>query len=118
MPAAAVRIGDKLLILPGDLVPCDGVVLDGESELDTSSLTGEAVPLRATRETRVMSGMANGFGSFRMIALAPAEPVNTRESSSSCVERRRASLRFSGSPIGTPCGSRRSRWRSAASRCG
>ena len=73
VPAAAVRIGDKLLILPGDLVPCDGVVLDGESELDTSSLTGEAIPLRATREIRVMSGMANGFGSFRMIALAPAE---------------------------------------------
>jgi len=73
LPAAEVRIGDTLLILPGDLVPCDGVVLDGESELDTSSLTGEAIPLRATRETRVMSGMANGFGSFRMIALAPAE---------------------------------------------
>jgi heavy metal translocating P-type ATPase len=73
VPAAAVRIGDTLLILPGDLVPCDGVVLDGESELDTSSLTGEPAPLRATRETRVLSGMANGFGSFRMTALAPAE---------------------------------------------
>jgi heavy metal translocating P-type ATPase len=73
VPAADVRIGDTLLILPGDLVPCDGVVVDGESELDTSSLTGEAVPLRATRGTQVMSGMANGFGSFRMTALAPAE---------------------------------------------
>ncbi|HEV8447810.1 MAG TPA: heavy metal translocating P-type ATPase [Gemmatimonadaceae bacterium] len=73
VPAADVRIGDTLLILPGDLVPCDGVVVDGESELDTSSLTGESAPLRATRTTRVMSGMANGFGSFRMIAMAPAE---------------------------------------------
>src|SRR5215831_5448232 len=73
VPAADVRIGDTLLILPGDLVPCDGVVVDGESELDTSSLTGEPAPLRATRATRVMSGMANGFGSFRMLALAPAE---------------------------------------------
>jgi heavy metal translocating P-type ATPase len=73
VPATAVRVGETLLILPGDLVPCDGVVLDGESELDTSSLTGEPAPLRATRETRVMSGMANGFGSFRMLALAPAE---------------------------------------------
>ena len=73
VPAADVKVGDTLLVLPGDLVPCDGVVLDGESELDTSSLTGEPVPLRATRETRVLSGMANGFGSFRMLALAPAE---------------------------------------------
>jgi len=73
VPAADVRIGDTLLILPGDLVPCDGVVVDGESELDTSSLTGESAPLRAARTTRVMSGMANGFGSFRMIAMAPAE---------------------------------------------
>lgn len=73
VPAAAVRIGDTLLVRPGDLVPCDGVVVDGESELDTSSLTGEPAPLRATAGTRVMSGMANGFGSFRMTVLVPAE---------------------------------------------
>jgi heavy metal translocating P-type ATPase len=73
VPAAAVHIGDLLLIRPGDLVPCDGVVVDGESELDVSSLTGEAPPMRATSGAHVMSGMANGFGSFRMTALAPAE---------------------------------------------
>ena len=73
LPATSVNVGDTLLIRPGDLVPCDGVVLDGESELDTSSLTGEPVPLQATRGTHVMSGMANGFGSFRMTALTPAE---------------------------------------------
>lgn len=68
-----VRVGDCLLIRPGDLVPCDGTVLDGESELDTSSLTGEAVPRRAAAGVDVMSGMANGLGSFRMRATAPAE---------------------------------------------
>ena len=73
VPASAVYIGDTLLIRPGDLIPCDGVVLDGESELDSSSLTGEPMPLRATRGTRVMSGMANGFGSFRMSVGAAAE---------------------------------------------
>jgi heavy metal translocating P-type ATPase len=73
VPAAAVNIGDTLLVRPGDLVPCDGVVVDGESELDTSSLTGEAVPVRATAGTKLMSGMANGFGSFRMSVLAPAD---------------------------------------------
>jgi heavy metal translocating P-type ATPase len=73
VPATAVHIGDMLLIRPGDLIPCDGIVVDGESELDTSSLTGEPAPVRATSGTQVMSGMANGLGSFRMTVLAPAE---------------------------------------------
>jgi P-type E1-E2 ATPase len=58
---------------PGDLVPCDGVIISGESELDTSSLTGEALPLRAVAGTDVMSGMANALGSFRMRVTAPSE---------------------------------------------
>ncbi|HET7372830.1 MAG TPA: hypothetical protein VFJ20_05570, partial [Gemmatimonadaceae bacterium] len=37
-----ILVEDELLVRPGELVPCDGVILDGESELDTSSLTGEA----------------------------------------------------------------------------
>ena len=68
-----IAVGDELLVRPGDLVPCDGVVIDGESELDTSSLTGEAMPMRATIDTPVMSGMINGFGAFRMRATAIAK---------------------------------------------
>src|SRR6185369_3553441 len=52
---------------------CDGVVLEGGSELDTSSLTGEARPVPAEPETPVMSGMINGFGSFTMRVTARAE---------------------------------------------
>lgn len=73
VPATHVVVGELLLIRPGDLVPCDGIVLDGESELDTSSLTGEATPVRATAGTSVMSGTLNGVGSFRMRVTAPAE---------------------------------------------
>ena len=73
VPATSVTIGDVLLIRPGDLVPCDGVIISGESELDTSSLTGEALPLRAVAGTDVMSGMANALGSFRMRVTAPSE---------------------------------------------
>lgn len=61
-----IGIGDELLVRPGELVPCDGIVLDGESELDASSLTGEAVPVRAAADAPVMSGMVNGYGAFRM----------------------------------------------------
>jgi heavy metal translocating P-type ATPase len=69
---AAVRVGDELLVRPGDLVPCDGTVIDGESELDTSSLTGEARPLRVAAGLRIASGYANGYGAFRMRATALA----------------------------------------------
>ena len=68
-----VGIDDVLLIRPGDLIPCDGIVLSGESELDTSSLTGEAIPVRATVGTPVMSGTLNGLGSFQMRVTAAAD---------------------------------------------
>jgi heavy metal translocating P-type ATPase len=71
--ASTVVVGDVLLLRPGDIVPCDGVVVSGESELDTSSLTGEAAPRRAASGTLVMSGMVNGLGSFTMRVTAPAE---------------------------------------------
>ncbi|HEX4685117.1 MAG TPA: heavy metal translocating P-type ATPase [Gemmatimonadaceae bacterium] len=73
VPATDVAIGDVLVVRPGDLVPCDGTIIDGESELDTSSLTGESVPRRATADAPVLSGMLNGLGTFRMRATAPAE---------------------------------------------
>ena len=68
-----ICVDDVLLVRPGELVPCDGLVTEGESELDTSSLTGEAAPRRATIDTPVMSGMLNGFGAFRMRATANAK---------------------------------------------
>jgi heavy metal translocating P-type ATPase len=68
-----INVGDELLVRPGDIVPCDGIVASGESELDTSSVTGEAVPRPALAGVRVLSGMANGVGSFHMRATAVAE---------------------------------------------
>lgn len=72
IPAAEVQVGDELLVRPGDLIPCDGVVTEGESELDTSSLTGEAAPVSAHSGMNVLSGMLNGFGALRMRATALA----------------------------------------------
>jgi heavy metal translocating P-type ATPase len=71
--ATAVDIGDVLLVRPGEIVPCDGEILDGDSELDASTLTGEPVPVRAAAGVRVMSGMINGLGAFRYRATAVAE---------------------------------------------
>jgi len=72
VPATEIAVGDQLMIRPGDLVPCDGVVLEGTSELDESSLTGESIPVAAIPGVRVMSGTLNGSGALRMRVTAVA----------------------------------------------
>ena len=55
----AIDLGDKLVVRPGELVPCDGFVVSGRSHVDTAALTGEPMPRLAESGTAVMSGMAN-----------------------------------------------------------
>ncbi|MFO7642744.1 MAG: heavy metal translocating P-type ATPase [Desulfosarcina sp.] len=57
--ADQVRVGDTLLVRPGEKVPLDGKVLSGESNLDTAALTGEPLPVRARQGDAVMAGMIN-----------------------------------------------------------
>jgi heavy metal translocating P-type ATPase len=54
-----VEPGDQVLVRPGELVPLDGVVIDGRSHVDTAQITGEPVPLSAEPGTDVMSGYWN-----------------------------------------------------------
>ena len=58
--AEDVIVGDTLLIRPGELVPCDAVVIEGRSHVDASRLTGEAFPVTAVTGTLLMSGSTNG----------------------------------------------------------
>ncbi|MDE3216668.1 MAG: heavy metal translocating P-type ATPase, partial [Gemmatimonadota bacterium] len=51
-----IAVGDLLLVRPGELVPCDGVVTEGMSLVDASRLTGEPVPVEAEAGTALMSG--------------------------------------------------------------
>ena len=60
-----VEIGSTIVIKPGERVPIDGVILTGESYLDTSALTGESVPRRATAGDEIYSGSVNGNGLLR-----------------------------------------------------
>ena len=66
--AGLIEPGDALLIRPGELVPADGVVLDGTSHVDTSRLTGEPVPVRTAVGARLLSGSVNQEGAFTMRA--------------------------------------------------
>ena len=58
----AVNIGDIILVKPGERIPLDGVVIEGESMLDTSALTGESVPRKARVSDTVLSGCINQSG--------------------------------------------------------
>ena len=62
--ADEVRPGNEILIRPGEMVPCDGVVTSGESQLDESRLTGEPLPVHARPGTPLMSGTLNLNGAL------------------------------------------------------
>ncbi|HUF36333.1 MAG TPA: heavy metal translocating P-type ATPase [Gemmatimonadales bacterium] len=59
LAADAVAVGDRLLVRPGEMVPCDGLVVEGRSHVDVSRLTGEPVPLTAAPDLALQSGSLN-----------------------------------------------------------
>ena len=73
VPVEAVRVGDEVLVRPGDLVPVDAEVIEGSSNVDQSALTGEPLPLRAAAGTHLLSGSVNLDGALRARALRPSE---------------------------------------------
>jgi P-type Cu2+ transporter len=64
VPLAQLTIGDLVLVRPGARVPVDGEVVDGESEVDESLLTGESAPVAAVVGSTVVAGSVNGAGSL------------------------------------------------------
>ncbi len=66
MDAEEAVVGDILLVRPGDRVPLDGVVIEGETRLDTSAITGEPVPVKAGVGDLVSSGCVNTSGQIKI----------------------------------------------------
>ena len=62
VPPEMVKIGDAFVVAPGEKIPLDGVVLEGEATLDTKALTGESVPRKARAGDAVHSGCINQNG--------------------------------------------------------
>lgn len=66
MDAEEAVVGDIVLVRPGDRVPLDGVVIEGETRLDTSAITGEPVPVKAGVGDLVSSGCVNTSGQIKI----------------------------------------------------
>ncbi|HEY3387526.1 MAG TPA: copper-translocating P-type ATPase [Saprospiraceae bacterium] len=64
MPVSHLKIGDMILVKPGEKIPVDGLVTEGESYVDESMLTGESKPIKKEKDSKVIGGAVNGNGSL------------------------------------------------------
>ena len=79
IPAADAQVGDLVLVRPGDRIPLDGTVVQGESRLDTAPITGEPVPVSIGTGSSVTSGCVNLQGQLVIRVEKPlAESMVTR----------------------------------------
>ncbi len=70
VPATAVRPGDIVVVRPGERIACDGTIIDGETEVDVSLITGESVPVARGIGDPVIGGAVNGTGRLRIAVTA------------------------------------------------
>jgi Cu+-exporting ATPase len=70
LPLDQVLPGDRVLVLPGERIPVDGVILLGASHVDESLLTGESEPVKKTLDCKVIGGALNGEGALVIAAEA------------------------------------------------
>lgn len=65
IPVDELKIGDLILIKPGERIPADAVIVEGSSSIDESALSGEPIPVQKQVEDDVFSGTVNGNGSLK-----------------------------------------------------
>ncbi len=73
IPAEELAQGDEIVIRPGDSIPADGFIIDGNGTLDESAITGESIPVFKKENDRVITASVNKNGSFVMKAKSVGE---------------------------------------------
>ena len=68
IPVSDLQVGDVFVVRPGERVATDGAVVDGDSALDTSAMTGESVPVDVSAGSPVLGGAVNTYGRIRVRA--------------------------------------------------
>ena len=66
--ADEIKVNDILKVYPGESVPADGIIIEGETSIDQSALTGESIPADMKKGDEILSGSINLYGSFIMKA--------------------------------------------------
>jgi len=66
VPTSELKVGDLLLVKPGEKIPIDGVVVEGESSVNEAMVTGESKPVEKRKGSQVIGGAINGEGAIRI----------------------------------------------------
>ncbi|MER8073149.1 heavy metal translocating P-type ATPase [Streptomyces sp. NPDC094034] len=79
VPAETLRVGDTILVRPGERVGADGQIVDGASDVDQATITGEPLPMAKRAGDEVFAGTVNGTGALRVrVERDPADSVIAR----------------------------------------
>lgn len=72
LPISQLKIGDEIIVKPGELIPTDGVIVSGYSTLNQAAITGESLPIEKTIGDEVFAGTLNGYGALKLQVHKPA----------------------------------------------
>jgi Cu+-exporting ATPase len=97
VPVEEVVVGDTVLVRPGEKIPVDGRIIEGESAVDESVVTGESVPVDKRAGDSVIGSSVNRTGAFTFRATKVGADTALARASSRWCDARRARSRRSGS---------------------
>ncbi|MBH8562768.1 heavy metal translocating P-type ATPase [Nostoc sp. CENA67] len=73
VPISQLKVGDEIVVKPGELIPTDGIIVSGYSTLNEAAITGESLPVEKTVGAEVFAGTLNGYGALKLQVHKPAE---------------------------------------------
>ncbi|MDZ7954448.1 heavy metal translocating P-type ATPase [Nostoc sp. DedQUE09] len=73
IPINQLKLGDEIVVKPGELIPTDGIILSGYSALNQAAITGESLPVEKTVGEEVFAGTLNGYGALQIQVHKPAQ---------------------------------------------
>ncbi|MDF5734497.1 MULTISPECIES: heavy metal translocating P-type ATPase [unclassified Nostoc] len=73
IPITQLKVGDQIVVKPGELIPTDGIILSGYSTLNQAAITGESLPVEKTVGEEVFAGTLNGYGALQIKVHKPAQ---------------------------------------------